>query len=54
MADLDKVWRKARDDLTVFTEAGNEDLFLWEHVVQPDKTQTLHRWRWTANRCCRF
>lgn len=34
MADLDKVWSKARDDLTVMTDASDEDHFLWEHSAR--------------------
>jgi len=34
MADLDKVWIKARDDLTVMTDAGDEDPYLWEHSAR--------------------
>lgn len=32
--DLDAIWRRARNDLTVTTKEGDPDLFLWEHSAR--------------------
>ncbi len=32
--DLDAIWRRARNDLTVTTKEGDSDLFLWEHSAR--------------------
>ncbi len=31
MVDLDSIWNRARDDLIIVTESGDQDGFLWEH-----------------------
>lgn len=34
MTDVDAIWNRARSDLTVATEQGDPDLFLWEHCAR--------------------
>ena len=31
MKDTDSIWNRARADLTIATESGDQDVFLWEH-----------------------
>jgi len=38
MTDLDAIWNRARADLVINTESGDQDVFLWEHCARVART----------------
>ncbi len=41
MVKLDEIWDRARADLVIVTEGGDEDVFLWEHSARIARTAQL-------------